>query len=502
MISKTTLVVAILLLTGFFSLKLRAQTWNGEIQLQTGFSSNKAVPFWLRSNQHGSTPVEGFSGIVNAQLQRAYRNTDSVIWKPDFSTSFRGRINVGGKSELQLIEAKASIKYGFLEFVAGREKEYSGLVDSTLSTGSFSLSGNSLGIPKIEIRAPQYISVPFTNNLLAVKGNFLVGAMGKVPIHYGENQGNDVNAYYHHLSVYGRLGRPSWKMKFEGAINHDVVWGSDKYIFGDQYDLNSLEAFWYVVTGKGYKGAEDYEGRLDISKIGNHLGSLDLAVSYDFEDVQLKFYHQFFYDKGALRYFANIRDGLTGLRFENKKHSTAAFRWEKVLLEYFNSKDQGGQFGAPWTPSGPEYYYNHGVYNHGYSYKGKGVGSPLIVPKKDTREGMAHNPKDFFISTRVSAFHIGFEGVIANWNTRAKLTYAKHYGDFHTSGPNEQWFNGQQIAQDFSYGHFRPVDQLSYYVAGSKAIRDKMDFSVVIAGDNGQLFLNSLGAYIGVSKKF
>src|SRR5690606_24454520 len=249
MTTKTPLVVVALLLTNFFFLKLQAQTWNGEVQVQTGFSSNKTVPFWLRSNQYGSTPVEGFSGIVNAQLQKAYSNTDSIIWKPDFSTSFHGRLNVGGKSELQLIEAKASVKYGFLEFVAGREKEHSGLVDSTLSTGSFSLSGNSLGIPKIELRAPKYISVPFTNNLLAVKGNFLVGAMGKVPIHYGENQGSDVNAYYHHLSVYGRLGKPSWKMKLEGAINHDVVWGSDKYIFGDQYDLNSLEAFWYVVTG-------------------------------------------------------------------------------------------------------------------------------------------------------------------------------------------------------------------------------------------------------------
>src|SRR5690606_19489756 len=224
--------------------------------------------------------------------------------------------------------------------------------------------------------------------------------------------------------------------------------------------------------------------------------------TYDFDAVELKLYHQFFYDKGALRYFANIKDGLNGLRLRNRRQRVSNFHWEKILVEFFYSKDQGGQFGAPWTPSGPEYYYNHGVYSEGYSYKGRGIGTPLIVPAKDVKSGMAHNPKDFFISTRVSAFHVGVENVIANWRTQAKLTYARHYGDYHTSGPEEQWFNGQRIAQDFSYGFFKPVSQLSYYITGATTIKNKVDLSLTIAGDNGGLFTNSLGGYIGVGKRF
>src|SRR5690606_20649517 len=209
MISRSGLIVISLLhLIGLSPFNLLAQTWNGGVQLQAGATSNEAVPFWLRTNQYGSVPVDGFSGSVNAQLQKTYRYVDTVLWQPDFSTSFQSRINIGRQTQIQLIEAKISLKYGFLEFVAGREKEHSGLVDSTLSTGSFSLSGNALGIPKLEARIPEYQTVPYTKQLFAVKGNFALGAMGKVPIHYGQNQGDDVNAYYHHLSFYGRLGKP------------------------------------------------------------------------------------------------------------------------------------------------------------------------------------------------------------------------------------------------------------------------------------------------------
>lgn len=92
----------------------------------------------------------------------------------------------------------------------------------------------------------------------------------------------------------------------------------------------------------------------------------------------MSLYRQFFYEKGALRYAANIKDGLTCLKLMNKKLKNADFYINKVIFEHYYSKDQGGQFGTPWTPSEPEYYYNHDVYAEGFSYKRMGFGKQLI----------------------------------------------------------------------------------------------------------------------------
>src|SRR5690606_40123048 len=94
--------------------------------------------------------------------------------------------------------------------------------------------------------------------------------MGKEPIRFGDNAGQSFPTYYHHLSLYGRLGKPNWRWSIEGAINHDVFWGSERDIYDDSFDLSFFQAFRYVLTGENY-------GKLTMSKLGNHLGSLDLS---------------------------------------------------------------------------------------------------------------------------------------------------------------------------------------------------------------------------------
>lgn len=478
-----------------------AQQINGEVGLSSGYTSNNAVPFWYYANRQGDVPMSGFANLLSAKIEKKYLHVDSLNSKFDWSFSVDGRLRTGDKVDFRLIEGKIGAKYSIFEFVAGRERERSFFVDSSLSTGSFSLSGNSLGIPKIELRIPQYYSIPGTKGLLAVKGRILNGWMGKSPIHYGENRGANVETYYHHLAAYGRLGKPHWKLKLEAGVTHDVIWGSDKFIFGDQYDLNALEGFYYVLTGKAYKGPKNFTGSsFDISKIGNHLGTIDLAATYDFSNFKLNLYRQFFYDKGALRYAANIKDGLTGIKLVNKKPKNGDFHFNKLVFEYFYSKDQGGQYGAPWTPSGPEYYYNHGVYAEGFSYKGLGIGTPLIMPAHLARENLPLNPKDYFVSSRVSAFHLGIIGDIAQNMVTGKITVAKHFGDYHTSGPDFQWFNGKQVAQNFKYGIFEPVNQVSYFLEVKRPLKNQFNVSISIAGDQGKLLNNTFGGFVSINK--
>ena len=75
---------------------------------------------------------------------------------------------------------KATAKYVLvsLKFRAGRSKEIMGLCDTTLSSGSWSVSGSNLGIPEVEISVPEFFIIPWLGQLFAFKGNFSHGWMG------------------------------------------------------------------------------------------------------------------------------------------------------------------------------------------------------------------------------------------------------------------------------------------------------------------------------------
>lgn len=466
-----------------------------EVALSLNGTSNGVIPFWIKSNQYGSVPLSGVSASLYGRIAKEYKpeRAEKLL---DWGGAVDIRLNGGSKIELIPIEAYLKGRLSIFQLKIGRSRDREGLVDSALSSGSFTWSGNAPGIPKVELSIPSYWSLPWTNEVLAIKGNISYGWMGKVPLQYGENFGSKVPTNYHHLSFYGRIGKPEWKWKLFGAINHDVIWGSDELIFGDQYDLSDLEAFWYVLTGAKYTRAKD------ISKIGNHLGSLDVGGEYDFPTLKLGIYRQFFYEKGAIGHFANLKDGLNGISLTNKKQGNGVLRWNSILAELFYSKHQAGEAGAKQTPSGPEYYYNHAIYPKGFSYKGSSMGTPLIIAAKDARDDLVNHPANYFISNRVVAFHLGASVDIMDWTLEAKTTFAKHYGDFRTSGPNEQWFNGKRITQDFRYGKFSPVNQFSGYLEANRPLNGNYYLAAVVAADFGGLLYDNVGTVIKIGRTF
>lgn len=464
------------------------------VGVAAGVTSNNTVPFWMRSNQFGSVPVKGLSTSLFVDLYRDYlvENKGLIDWGGGMD--IRG--NLGGKSNLTIVEAYVKGRLGFVQLKAGRSRDQDGLVDSTLSVGSFSMSGNSLGIPKVELSVPSYTPLPFTSKLLSFKTSFSYGWMGDVRYQFEKVSGDLVPTKFHHFSGSVMFGKPSWRLKLYGAVNHDVTWGADKQIFGNQYHLSDLKAFFYVVTGKKYIGAAD------ISKIGNHLGSLDLATDYQFSNFNVRLYHQFFYDKGALVYLANIRDGLTGIALTNNRPKESdTFDWRKILLEFFYSADQAGQEGAKKTPSGPEYYYNHAVYIDGYSYKGLGIGTPLVTMAKDAKAGQVSDPLNYFINNRVIAFNVGFVGSVSNIEFKFKSTFSRNLGEFRTSGPAYQWFNNVLIKQGNRTRDFVPVNQLSTYIEGDYKLKKKgYSVGAVLASDYGNLLNKSIGVMVNIRR--
>ena len=456
-----------------------------------GFTTPDRIPFWLRSNQYGSVPLDNASLSIIGTARKDYDTGRSRIF--DWGASLEGRVNLGQGSNFTLIEGYGKFRISIFEIRAGRTKEIMGLCDSTLSSGSFSVSGNAPGIPKIQISVPEFFIVPKSGQLFAFRGHLAHGWFGRLPMLGEDVDTLQINTFFHQKSLYGRFGKPEWKWKLYGGFNHQAFWGNEQTYFGDIFKLSTVQAYYFVITGTPY-------GNNDIprSKVGNHLGSIDVGLEYNFKRFKLLLYRQNVYEAGALYYLANIQDGLNGLSLENKENSNKTFRWRKFLFEILYTKNQAGEPWSPPTPSPFEGYYNHYQYIQGWSYKRIGLGTPFISTRTDTREELPSHPREYFINNRVLAFHIGYEGSVKNLNYTLKASWSNNYGTYRTTDAEQS----TNISNPGAYGLFGIKEQLSGFFKCEKDLKNDLSFGCIAAFDMGELFYNSYGLLLSLSKSF
>ena len=503
--------------TAFLFTSTKAQmpeNYRASVELQATGTTSGVVPFWFRSNQFGSIPLSGLSGSAVGRISKSYSeptpNEDLYSKQKliDWGFGFESRANGGKNANFQLIEAYAKGKLSIFQLKIGRSKDVMGLNgDTSLSSGNFAVSGNALGVPKIEISIPNYWRLPMFDGLFSIKGNFNHGWLGKVRIldsvpiappnktlHYVKD--NMPNTYFHQKSFYVRLGREDWKLNLYGGFNHQVFWGQEKDTYGSYWKLSDIESFFRVVTGLAYGGRGT---GLERSKIGNHGGSIDIGADYDFGDTKIKLYRQNFYDVGALSKLANLRDGLTGITVNNNNFDNhdSGFMWKAILLEFFYSKDQAGYPWSKATASGDEDYYNNYYYYDGYSYKKQGLGNPLITTYLDSKPGQASRPRDYFINNRVIAIHAGFTGNLNAIDFTTKISYSWNYGTFGTSKYGRS-LGETHVPQTENL--FHPVNQLSIYFDGTKNLHNGSYVGVSAALDKGRLLNNSFGISLKYKK--
>ena len=465
----------ILFLLLFFLPTINAQknSFSYDLGSSAGYITPGHVPFWLRSNQFGSVPLDNASLSLIGAIHKDYDKSRIRIL--DWGVSVEGRVNIGDKSNFTLIEGNAKLRISVFEIRAGRSKEIMGLCDTSLSSGSFSVSGNALCIPKAEISIPEFYILPIFGKLFAFKGNYAHGWIGKTPFMNLDSNLLYPGTYLHQKSLYGRFGKPEWRWKLYGGFNHQVLWGNEKKTYGESYTLSPLKTYLYVITGKSYDSH---------IRLGDHLGSIDLGFEYDFKNVRLLAYRQNLYDAGALYYLANIRDGLNGLSLVNTHYTRKGFQWKKILVEVFYAKSQGGETWSVHRPSGAEDYYNNWQYIEGWSYKGIGIGNPFICSRVSAREGLPSDSLSYFINNRVIAFHFGFEGSVQKWDFILKTSYSLNYGTYRTITV------------------FPEIKQLSSYFEVNKELKKGLNIGFTGAFDVGKLYYNSFGILFRVAQSF
>lgn len=476
----------------------KQQNQSNHAFISTGFfgTSKGNVPFWMRSMKYGSVPLDGISvsligGVVK---QYASENPQKLM---DWGAGFEGRINAGNHSEFMLIESYAKIRLSIFELKGGRFREQIGLVDSTLSSGAFSLSGNALGVPKIEAGIPDFWNVPLTGGVIAIKGNVAHGWMDTQKLNKNNNNTillPKIEAYLHQLSAYGRIGKVNWKVKLYGGINHMVVWGHEKEMYPG-WGLSDFETFKYVLMGKAYG-----TNSIPTSKVGNHVGSIDQAIEIKTNHTLLTGYHQFFYDVGALVKLANAKDGLWGISLKNRQSKSSNLFWNKFLFEFLYSKSQGGEVDSKPRASGAEDYYNNFEYYNGWSYNGENLGNPLFTSKNYIKDGYpTASSYQYFANNRMVAFHVGSEIGFNKWFCRGLLTYSLNYGTYSTS-PAERSLGNNIVYHNPPY--FPKVKQISAYVESHREFRNGFELGIQLAFDKGELLYNSIGSGISLSKRW
>jgi hypothetical protein len=447
--------------------------FKSDLEAQGSITTDDAVPFWMRGNQYGSTPLEGGSASFIIRSEKTFAPARDKFF--DWGAGVEGRLNAGKSVRASLIQGYGKIRLGAFQIRGGRFRETIGLTDTLLTSGSFSVSGNALGIPKIELSVPEFYAIPVLKKFIAVKGSYAHGWMGTLAIQFPYRQVDEAKTYLHQKSLYLRFGTPASKLKFFVGLNDNVQWGNNKAIFSkNEFTLSPWEEYTYVVFSK----------RFEFSQVGNHLGSVDLGLTYDTPSLTIMLYRQSFYDKDGLKHLANAADGLNGISFATKAPADEQFRLRKVTFETVYTKNQAADAVKRLGLLGYEDYYNNYIYRKGWSYYGNVLGTPLITTTLDGKNELPRDEREYFINNRLLAFHGAVSANSRSWSTLLKLTYSMNYGTFSTEKA------------------FGKRTQFSGYLEARKVFRHDFSLGLAAALDAGDVLPSSVGVITKLAKSF
>jgi hypothetical protein len=407
------------------------------VELGGFYSINNTIPFWLRSNQFGAFP-----NTDNTVLFRQNLESRKDTSKANFKTSycFDMVLFVGSQAKIVIPEAFYRVDYKKFALTAGRRKQVHGLVDSTLSSGSITWSGNALPLPEIQISVPEYTKVLFP--FLSFKGHFSHAWFG--------NQTSVRGYYLHQKSLYGRIGRPNSKVKLYGGILHHAQWGgTPKYGIPDwdtRYVNGKFPTGWYVYRNILFPFTNpskdslvnpntspyDYENRY-----GNHLGQIDMGGELILKKLKMLFYKQIIFETGqTFSSLTNIDDGLYGISISSLKPES---KINKVVFEFLHTTNQGLYrsgflrligFQGKHYGRNQNFYFNHGQYFEGWSYNGLTIGSPFLIPNPDIRYENKDNGliQLYANNNNIKAGYIGMSNKLNTILLESRMSFSRNYG--------------------------------------------------------------------------
>ena len=415
------------------------------------------------------------------QSPRTFADTSRKKARLNWEFKAEGIANVGTKSKLLLPEVYAKLRWKRWELMAGREQQIIGIVDTTLSSGSYSWSGNALPVPMVRLGLAEYVPLGFLGNFVSIKGSYVHGWFNEPYIKH---------AYIHQKTLYGRFGKPEGSVHVQVGMVHHVQWGGEAEYLKEgglsvdgKLTTNFTDYLLGVVLAKIPKDkANDRFTNFDgVNRIGNHVGHYDFAVDWKIKDKKFMLYRQHPFEDASGLQFQNLPDGLYGFSLRRNVPSTSFFSWKGILLEYLHTRNQTtARLGSRFQ--GGDDYFNHAQYIRGWSYQEKSLGTPFFATRPEVKEGFPIN-RYFFLSNKIVLYHMGIEALLAQKvRMQAKFSQSYQYGSV-TLGlrlPHVAQFSSL-LAFDaplIPWGNTRMKVQFAY--------------------DTGGVLAESVGGYIGI----
>ena len=468
---------------------VKKATWQAQVEVGGWASTGQVMPFWLRANQYGTVPLTTPSGTLRVGFWRPYTQLDTTkAVRPrrfDWSVGVQAVGNAASESQLLLPEAYGKVRWKSIELAVGRWRQLTGLGDSTLSSGFINGSGNALPIPKVQLATMGYLPIGFTKRFVAINAGYVHGWFTGAYI-----QGS----YLHQKYVYLRLGKPASRFKVYAGINHEVQWGGQAdYLKGTSVAIDGklpsqFKYYHNVVLGTrpDYWQTSDYSSFDGAYWFGNGLGSQDFGVEMATQNGTWLLYHQHIYEDLSGLLWYNAPDGLTGLSWHRKPSAPSGWL-NRVVVEYLSTMDQSGPtFDLPNNSKyqGNDNYFNHGQYIEGWTYLGRTIGTPFLMPQNEVRPN-ARGPQ-FFPNNRVQMVYLGANGQVGNllsWTFR--LSYSQNYGTFSVPYP-------------MSYGQLSALAGVQWQLPQMAGTQ----LTASLAMDQGQLLPNTVGGFVGLRKRW
>jgi hypothetical protein len=397
------------------------------------YSINNRAPFWLRSNQFGIVPDSGNTVFFRQNLHTK-RDTSNKRFKVNAGAEMVAI--VGEDVKLILPEVYLNMNFGKAQLLLGRKKLIHGFTDTTLSSGSVTWSGNALPLPEIQFSIPEYINI-FNGNI-GIKGHFSHAWFG--------NQQFARGYYLHQKSIYGRIGKPNGKIKLYGGVLHHVQWGGrpkydipeDKWLTVNQQFASGWHVYKDVVfpfnnppRDSARVATFDFENRY-----GNHLGQVDIGGELNLAKFRWLFYKQLPFETGqTFSSLGNLDDGVYGISITAKKSES----WfKKVVFEFVHTTNQGmyrsgflrliGYEGKHYGRN-QNFYFNHAQYLDGWSYEGKTVGSPFLIPTPEIRDEKSYDTRNYFNNNNnIKAGYMGLITSVSGVIMEMRISLSKNFG--------------------------------------------------------------------------
>lgn len=454
----------------FASLQIEAQndTIRYDVTLMGLTSTGDNSPFWLHSRQFGKITSASNSADVMFGINKEYGNRKGLF---DYGFKANLLLQTDNKNtNLYFHELYAKARLSVFDLIVGSREEYLGNQDSTLSCGGLLFSQNARPMPKITVGIEHFTTIPFTFGLLEIKGAISHGWF--TDDIYTKNQ------LLHHKYAFLRLGG-KLPVHFQYGLDHVAQWGGiipgTGVGFGQQtINLNAYKSIFF-----GHSGGADATVNDQINALGNHIISQSTRLDVDISDFKISGYWQNVSEDGPIKFITetmNRPDGLWGLSIRNSN-----FPYVKgILYEYLNTTDQSGPYhdkdGIVY--GGADGYFYNGIYQTGWSYYSRTIGTPYIFPPTKNQAN-GYDPTN----NRVQVHHVGLEGDITGYNYKILTSFSKNYGNY-----------------SYPYPEMKPSTSILLEVNKRFPKLANIDISGSIGADFGTLYGNSVGCLISIRK--